>query len=431
MLKLVLASALVVTLLAGVRGAAPFPQTAAAGTAPTHRITTLNGLKVDVYRWNDSKGRPRAVFLKREGEGNPGHGGYAIRMTYQARFAGKWRTVVADAVEGGDGGFGYFVSHERYRDFSDGSNDTIASRIFGTDDSPLGLGFPVTGGPVAVRNPNALAHRFRLSYPRYGTTSPIPKNADGEDVSPTPITPESFKLYSLPVTLTWIFENGKDYPRIKISVSLAKVPGPDLVNFDIRAPYGVLDFDNGANNAISTVMWGDRYHFKNTNAPLTRNSPWTWNQPNTGARYTALIAGGYEMGLVEPVKFASSRLGDGFAFGRGETSASYRCDDQDEALPCDWEWPYQSAQYSLSYDNNNEPTTFEKIAWGTAPYWGTGSSMTEVWDSSTTTEAFRGFPANKTISYDICIVLGRTVPGGLTKSVAGKTNYNCARAVAG
>lgn len=422
----------VALLLVAVAGAANADAPSGPGGAkpkPTHRITTVNGLRADVYRWIDSKGRPRAVFLKREGEGNPGHGGYAIRMTYQARFNGKWRTIVADATSGGDGGFGYFVSHERYRDFSDGSNNTIAARIFGADDSPLGLGFKVTGRSIALRNPSALAHRFRLTYPRYGTTSPIPKNADGEDVSATPITPESFKLYSLPVTLTWMFETGRDYPRIKVNVSLANVPGPDLVNFDIRAPYGVLDFDNGGNSPISTVMWGDRYHFKNTNSPLTRNSGWTWNQPNNGARYNALIAGGFEMGLFEPKKFSKSKLGDGFAFGRGSTSAAYRCDDQDEALPCDWEWPYQSAQYSLPYDNNNAPTTFEKIAWGTAPYWGTGSSMTRVWDSSTTTEAFQGFPPNKIISYDICIVLGKTIAGGLTKSVAGKTNYNCARAV--
>ena len=426
MLKFVLIIALfVATLVSGGSSAAPAQHEGSAAPVQ-HGVTTVNGLKVDAYRWTDSKGRPRAVFLKREGEGNPGHGGYAVRMTYQANLFGIWTPIVVNEVPGFDGGFGYFVSHERYRDFADGSEGTIAGKIFGADDSPLGLNFPVTGGPVPVSNPKAKAHRFRLSYPRYGTIAPIPKNADGANVSPTPLDQASFKLYQLPVTLTWIFENGKDHPRIKVSVSLANIPGPDLVDFDIRAPYGVLNFDAGHNSTIDTVMWGDRYHFRNTTVPLTRNSAWTWNVANRGARYTAMTAGGVEMGLVEPRKFKTSKLGDGFSFGRGQTSSQYRCDDQNEALPCDWEWPYQSAQYSLSYDNNDEPTTFEKIAWGTAPYWGTGPSMPKVWDTSTTTEPFNGFPGNKVITYDICVVLGKTIAGGLTKSVAAGA-YNCAR----
>jgi len=391
-----------------------------------HSVATLRGVKTDLYQWTDSHGRPRSVYLKREGQGNSGHGGYAIRMTYQIRVGAVWRTIVADEVLGsGDGGFGYFVSHERYRDFADGANDTIASKIFGADDSPLGLQFPVSAAAINI-NANAKAHRFQLFYPRYGTRAPIPKNADGEDVSPTPTSAAAFQRYLLPVTITWVFQNGKDYPRISIKVSLARVPGPDLVNFDLRAPYGVLNFDNGANNPISTVMWGDRFHFVNLSRPLTRNSTWRWTGANSGDRYTALIAGQYEMGLLEPRTFATSRIPDGYAFGRGMTSSQYRCEDQDEALPCDWEWPYQSAQYSLPYDDNDAPTTFEKIAWGSAPYWGTGPSMTRIFDTDNSSEAFNGFPGNKLIAYDICVVLGRTVAGGLTKLAAAGPNYNCA-----
>jgi hypothetical protein len=351
-------------------------------------------------------------------------------MTYQVLQSGVWKPVVADAVAGGDGGFGYFVSHERYRDFTDGSSNTIAGKIFHTDDSPLGLNFAVTGTSPTLSNPNAAAHRFKLSYPRYGTRSPIPKNADGEDVSKTPIDPAKFQRYALPVTITWIFQNGADFPRINIRVGLANLPGPDRANFDLRAPYGVLNFDNGANNPISAVMWGDRFHFINLKRPLTRNSTWNWTGANKGARYTALIAGSYEMGLIEPRTFATSKIADGFAFGRGLKSTQYRCADQNEALPCDWEWPYQSAQYSLPYNNNNASTTFEKIAWGSAPFWGTGPSMTQVYDTSSTTERFTGFPASKLISYDICVVLGRTITGGLTKTVAAGPSYNCATAAA-
>ncbi len=58
-------------------------------------------------------------------------------MTYQ-QSGGQTITVNADT--GFDGGFGYFVSHERFRNFTDGTSDTIASKIFGADDSPLGSG---------------------------------------------------------------------------------------------------------------------------------------------------------------------------------------------------------------------------------------------------------------------------------------------------
>ena len=177
-------------------------------------------------------------------------------------------------------------------------------------------------------------------------------------------------------------------------------------------------------------MWGDRFHFINLTHPLTRNSTWSWAARNLGARYTALIAGGFEMGLFEPKLFSKSTRADGYANGRGLFSTDYTCEEQNEVIPCDWEWPYQSAQYSLSYDDNQEPTTFEKIAWGTSPYWGAGSSLTEVAGTDNTSEPFNGFPSNKIIQYDICVVLGRTTSAGLTKSVAGSGNYNCATAKA-
>ena len=56
--------------------------------------------------------------------------------------------------------------------------------------------------------------------------------------------------------------------------------------------------------------------------------------------------------------------------------------------------------------------------------------MTEVSDTDHSSEPFNGYPANRTIQYDICVVLGKTIAGGLTKSVAISGNYNCATAVA-
>ncbi len=71
--------------------------------------TTVNGLLCDVWTWTDAAGLARTAALKEEGHGNAGHGGYVIQFTYVA--GGK--TITVNAESGGDGGFGYFVSHER------------------------------------------------------------------------------------------------------------------------------------------------------------------------------------------------------------------------------------------------------------------------------------------------------------------------------
>src|SRR5262249_18823841 len=93
-------AALAVSLTVG--AAAP-----ALAAAPTHQVTTvtINGkaLKVDKYTWRDSKNRLRSVSLKREGLGNPGHGGYAVQMTYQEVIGGILRTITVNAETGFDG----------------------------------------------------------------------------------------------------------------------------------------------------------------------------------------------------------------------------------------------------------------------------------------------------------------------------------------
>jgi hypothetical protein len=397
----------------------------------THQVTVINGLQVDQYSWPDSSGLTRTVSLKQEGNGNPGHGGYAIQMTYQLNN----QTITVNADSGSDGGFGYFVSHERFRNFTDNTSDTIASKIFGQDDSPLGSGFPVVGRPLVLGDPNAAAHRFTMTYGHYGTTFPIPKDANGNDVQLTPTDPAKFAFYSIPITITWVFQGGTDYPRIDTAVDFSGIPGPDLVNFDVRGPYGVMVFDNGNNATVDGLMWGDRFHFVTTKNPPTRNSSWVWNEPNSGARYSALTAGGFEMGLFEPVPFASSATDDPFADERGSTSTAYNAGNgckfgEVQLLPCDFEWPYQSIQYSLPPPpDNNTTTNFKKMAWGSTVFYGTGPSLPKVFDTSQTTEAFNGFPDNRVLTYRICVVLGATTPAGLTKTAAGQPSKNCASEV--
>src|SRR4029077_1646066 len=169
--------------LAAGRGAAAF-------SGVHHVVTTVNGLSVDQYSWYDSHRLLRTVSLKQEGNGNPGHGGYAVQMTYQHGAS----TITVNAETSNDGGFGYFVSHERYRTFTDGDNDTIAHKIFHKDDSPLGLNFPVVGQTLGTVNPRGAAHRFTMTYHHYGTIVGIPKDPNGNDVSPTPIDPNQLAL---------------------------------------------------------------------------------------------------------------------------------------------------------------------------------------------------------------------------------------------
>lgn len=386
------------------------------------------GQKAFKYTWKDSAGLNRSVVLKKQGGGNSGNGGYAIQMIYQTLAGdGSRRTIVAKAPAGD--GFGYFVSHERYRSFVSGAQETIARRIFNKDDSPLGRGFAVKTKHGAD-GAKFKSVTFRLTYPRYGTKAPGGIDANtGEDMPKLGLASGLYQLYDLPVSITWSFQDGRNYPRIRTVVDLSKVPGPDRVSFDLRGPYGKLDFDVGA-NVVSQLHWGDRFHFNTVTFPLTRNSQWVWNQANAGARYSALVsANSREMGLLEPRLYSKSEINDGFAFGRGKTYATHDagqagCPGQE--LPCDYEWPYQSSQYELPYDNPNGTTTSEKMAWGSTPFY--GMTIPSTWDGVAGTP-FDGWPANRKIKYDVCVVLGETVAGGLTRFVAeGGGRYDCAKA---
>jgi len=415
--------------VAAARAACPSPITPAFTTV-THSVATVLGLKVDKYAWFDSRCLQRTVSLKQEGAGNPGHGGYAVQMTYQVTGGAGTTTVIVNKETSSDGGFGYFVSHERYRTFTDNSSDTIANKIFHVDDSPLGLDFPVVGA-VLKPNGDAAAQRYVTTYHHYGTITPDPVNADGNDTHPLPLTPSSYANYPLPVTMTWVFQAQTDAPRYDVDVNLTQVAKADRVGFDLRAPYGVMVFDNKLDGVVSKVQWGDRFLFATTAAPVTRDTGWTWNARNAGRRFNAMIAGLYEMGLYEPVKFAQSALDDTFSEERGSTSSAFNkgkgcAEGETQLLPCDWEWPYQGLQYSLPTNSLTTPTNFKKIAWGSTGFYGAGPGLTRVYDTSNSSEAFVGFPASEHLKYSICILLGLTTANGLTQTAAEAASPNCA-----
>jgi hypothetical protein len=403
----------------------------------SHTTGAVNGLQCDIWTWTDSHGKTRTVALKMEGNGNPGHGGYAVEMTYYRYYdhgqatTPPWQKVTVDAAAGGDGGFGYFVSHERYRYFNSGAVDTIADYIFGEDDSPLGSEFAATSS-IPLNKPNAGAQSFVVAYGHYGTIAPWGIDANtGEDSPLLPTTPKAYTFYQMPVTTTWVFQSGRDYPRIDISIDLSQVVSPSgttpaagLVSFDVRGPYGVLNFANNSEPVIDTVAWGDKTNlFTTAKTPVTRSGNWTWSAPNNGARYNVLVTGTntqpggrYEMGLFEPLPASNSALTDGYANERGTTTVSYAnhgqisydsCNPQaQQTLPSDGTWPYQSLQYSLpcppTADYLTQPTDGTKIAWGSSSYY--GSTLTETYNGYETVP-IDAWPANHKLNYSVCIVL--------------------------
>jgi len=415
----------------------------------THEVGYVNGRLATTFKWYDSKCLPRTVSLLQQSPGASYNGGFAWQMTYQVKSgSGPAKTITVSAETNvaidpdGDGGFGYFVSHERERCFvsvkADGSCNptaTIASEIYDTDDSPLGLDFPVTGKTIPLTSVGAAAQRFTTTYHHYGTTSPHTLDDNGNDSPPLSLT-EGYADYPLPVTITWVFQHGFDYPRIDYKVSLASVPQANLVSFDMRGPYGVMVFDNGTDGDVTGVEMGDFYKLIIASPP-TLSSSWTWNTANTGGRFNAMIAGSYEMGLFEPVAFASSSTADNYAPQRDYVSSAFAttgCPYGGSYLfPCIGTLPYQSVEDSLPALPNGDittggtPTNFKKMAWGTSSLYGMDYTTAYI-DDNSDTEPLVGWPSSGVLGYSVCVVLGETVTGGLTATAAATPTANCATA---
>jgi hypothetical protein len=408
-----------------------------------HEEGYVGGRLADTFRWFDSKCLPRTISLLRQVSGASYNGGFAWQMTYQV--SGQIITVNAETDTSidpnGDGGFGYFVSHERDRCFvsvnPDGSCNptaTIASEIFDTDDSPLGLDFPVVGTTIMLSSLGAAAQQFTTTYHHYGTTTPHSLDNNGNDSPPLSLT-EGYADYPLPVTITWVFQHGFDYPRIDYNVSLASVPQANLVSFDMRGPYGVMVFDNGADGNVTGMEMADFYKLI-VASPPTLSSSWTWNTANTGGRFNEMIAGNYEMGLFEPVPFANSSTADNYAPERDFTSSAFTtgCPYGGAYLfPCIGTLPYQSVEDSLPalpanhITTGGTPTNFKKMAWGSSALYGMNYTTAYI-DNNNDTEPLVGWPASGVLSYSVCLVLGKTISGGLTATAAATPTQNCATA---
>ncbi|MBR0347367.1 MAG: hypothetical protein IJI03_19140, partial [Rudaea sp.] len=416
----------------------------ATGDGVQRTSTTVLGLAVDQYTWTDSQGQPRSVSLKQQGNGNPGNGGYAVQMTYRVLEGGVWRTVTANMASGGDGGFGYFVAHELYRSFSDGSSGTIAA-LHGEDDSPLGLAFPVTTSASTITAASTVAsHSFRLTYPKWGTLAPM---ADPSADHGTPTAAAQHMRYAVPVTITWTFQKGTDFPRIDTQVDISASTKGQLA-FDMRGPYGVLEFaDSDANATINNVQWGDSaFLFASKVAPsayLTQASAWTWSAPIGSMRpFQGMLAKHsttgvlYEIGLFE-MKLAGDAglVYSGYSSHRGiDGSGFYSAANGIQQ----WEWPFQSAQYSGGAADGGwlagAAIYGKKFAWGSAPFY--GSNLPEVYLTDTMSVPIVAYPAGGVITYRTCWVMGKSTysgvgTAGLTRGAAASATPNCATAQAG
>jgi hypothetical protein len=374
------------------------------GDGISRETVQFRGQVVDKYRWVDSKQRPRTVSLKRQGEGNPGNGGYALEMTYDVESTpGVFKTITVNAPTSGESGFGYFVSHEQQRNFGAMGYESIAS-LHGEDDSPLGSGFSIlsTVRSSIVSTSTAASIRFEQRYPHWGTKVAMP-----DVTAQTSATLTDHQKFELPIFTQWTFEKNTDFPRIDIKVDLTAIV-PGQLAFDVRGPYGVIEFADGDSTAtLSNVQWSDSsFQFSTsepTNSFLKSNSPWTWNTPKAnGRQYHAMTARqgsnnlSFEIGLIEHVQSGETGLVNAsYSYRWNETSATPMAPNL-----VNLNWSFQSAQFS---GLSAMPATFKKFAWGSAAFYGSANSA--IFNGSTMGSTAFNSRAGMNLVYRTCLIL--------------------------
>jgi hypothetical protein len=358
----------------------------------------IDGLLGDRFTWHDAAGQPRVAVLAHN-DGASGAGGSRGGELREFRYETGAGTRIVHAPPTGAGGFGYVVSH-RFE----------GTTGIGADDSPLGHGFPGGFQRVFEGRHHAI-FRFTQLYPRYSRTDANPPNT----------------RYDVPVTIEWLFSSGRDNPLWSVTWDLSAVP-VDALNDDSRGPYGELWFDGAENEAeaslVAGVGWGDRYRFASSDDPVTYNSAWTWNAANT-IPYVKLWTSAVNatMGSVQTQTIEQQDAGGYYGVNRWNTTsadgpACVPPDGPASVMPCDYNWPYQSINYSLNPFTPDTPTDNTRLAWGTnfgflgqAQYLIHGSAyyggpLPDTWAS--------GWPEK---SYSTYVVLGLHVPDAVDTAV--------------
>ena len=310
----------------------------------------------DRFSWRDSNNLPRlAVLAHNTGQNCPGgsRGGELRLFKYQSA-PGVTRTVRAASTSAA--GFGYVVAHPTDNAACTGAGDSSS------------LGHFTTGSfsRVFAGRHHAIL-RFTQNYPRYCTKLPPATN------------------YPVPVTIDWVIATGRDHPLWAITYDMAAGGVPqNALEDDSRAPYGELLFDGaatpGAHSQIAGVAWGERYKFISTSNPVSFASTWSYNALNS-VPYVKLwtTAVDASMGTVQTQTMTQHDAGGYFGIGSWrKTSAEGQACPGNYLMPCDYNWPYQSINYSLFGASTTNNT---RLAWG-ANFGFLGQSQYPVMGSS-------------------------------------------------
>lgn len=374
----------------------------ACGMQDEHDVTAA-GMLSDRFRWCDSAGQPRAAVLAHNDAAVAGPGGSRGGELRQFEYKVGAATRTVNASSSFTAGFGYPVSHPGNAPFCTGVKiDNLYNDPY--DDN--GLIGHLRGGTYTrvFEGRHHAIHRFTTTYPLYCST-----------VNTAPLG------YIVPVTIEWTFASGKDHPLWSITWDLSGVP-VNKQEFDSRAPYGELLFDGsaseGAHSVIAGVAWGDGRKFTSTTNPVSYNSAWTWNVINT-VPYVKLWTTTVDatMGTVQTQTISQQDAGGYFGADRwGTTSANGNAcaAGQDGAsahsMPCSYNWPYQSINYSMGQvigGSNADNTNNTRLAWGTefgflglANYHVNGSNY---WGGPNPDSTAPGWPKK---SYSQYVVLG-------------------------
>lgn len=347
---------------------------------------TVASMVSDRFTWQDSSNQPRvAVLAHNDTAAGPGgsRGGALREFRYQLPNGSTRIANVTTYGNAGYGGFGYVVSH--------------ASRYAGCvgDDSPLG-GFIAGTWTRVFEGPHHAIFRFSQNYPRNcSTTNPVVAR-------------------TIPVTIDWMFATGHDHPLWAITWNIDQTSPAAPVNTfydDTRAPYGEFNIDGQGAENLDGTAWGDRWKFTTTSAPISVNSSWTWNAPNTVPYVKEWIAGPLTvnntrdatMGLVQTQTLDQQDAGGARDPGVGsdirpywnKTSANGNACGV-KVMPCGDDWPYQANGNSIEFGANNA-----RLTWKTQ-YGFIGQSTYTLNNDGVATTA-PGYPKK---SYSTYIVLG-------------------------
>lgn len=361
----------------GFEGSSP----AVNGLVEEHDVTVA-AMVSDRFTWRDAANKPRvAVLAHNDGQtgptapgGYPNRGGALREFRYQMPDNSTRVAGVTSYGNGGQGGFGYVVSHSAWPSNGGGCNG---------DDSPLGYGTPGAFQRVFEGRHHAI-FRFTQNYPRHCSAA-----AGGA-------------TKSVPVTIDWTFSTGRDNPLWSITYDMSALPANYLVD-DSRAPYGELNIDGNGATDISGVGWGDRWQFKSTTAPVTLNSAWTWNVLNTVPYVKLWIAStNATMGIVQSQTMTQQDAGARNQFYQDITPFWNHTSAQGNAggayaMPWQDSWPYQANSFSIGVGASNNNA---RLTWGTS-YGFLGQTTYSVYDGVVANAP--GYPRK---SYAVYVVLG-------------------------